>query len=38
MAVILVSNLSQTIVGDIVYMTGGSGNITNDDFNYEFHF
>lgn len=38
MAVILVSNLSQTIVGDIVYMTGGSGNITNDDFNYDFHF
>lgn len=38
MAVILVSKLSQTIVGDIVYMTGGSGNITNDDFNYDFHF
>ena len=30
-AVILVSNMSRMIVGDVVYMTGGSGNIYNGD-------
>lgn len=36
MAVILVSDLSRSIVGDIIYMTGGSGNVTTSDFNYNF--
>ena len=36
MAVILVSEMGRAIVGDIVYMTGGSGNVTNEDFSYEF--
>lgn len=36
MAVILVSDMSRMIVGDIVYMTGGAGNITNEDMNYDF--
>lgn len=36
MSVILVSNMSRSIVGDIVYMTGGVGNITNTDFDYKF--
>ncbi len=36
MAVVLVSGIGQTIVGDIVYMTGGSGTITLDDVNYVF--
>lgn len=36
MAVILVSEMGRTIVGDIVYMTGGSGNVTNEDLPYEF--
>lgn len=36
MAVILVSEMGRSIVGDIVYMTGGSGNITNEDLPYEF--
>lgn len=35
-AVILVSDLSRTIIGDIVYMTGGAGNLTLDDINYKF--
>lgn len=34
MAVFLVSNMGRSIVGDIVYMTGGMGVITNDDINY----
>lgn len=34
MAVILVSDLGRTIVGDIIYMTGGSGIITYDDITY----
>lgn len=34
MAVILCSNMSRTIVGDIVYMTGGAGVITFDDVKY----
>lgn len=36
MAVILVSDAGKSIVGDIVYMTGGSGNVTNEDLPYEF--
>lgn len=36
MAVILVSDMSRMIVGDIVYMTGGAGLVTNDDMNYTF--
>ena len=36
MSVILVSNLGRSVVGDVVYMTGGSGNLTNDDFDYSF--
>ncbi len=35
-AVILTSSLSRTIIGDIVYMTGGAGNLTLDDVNYKF--
>lgn len=36
MAVFLTSNLGQTVVGDIVYMTGGAGIITFDDLKYNF--
>lgn len=36
MAVILVSEMGRSIVGDIIYMTGGSGNVTNEDLPYEF--
>ena len=36
MAVFLVSNMGRSIVGDIIYMIGGSGLITLDDVNYEF--
>ena len=36
MAVFLVSNMGRSIVGDIIYMTGGSGLKTLDDVNYEF--
>lgn len=36
MAVILVSEMGRAIVGDIVYMTGGSGNVTNEDLPYDF--
>lgn len=36
MAVFWVSNMGRSIVGDIIYMTGGSGLITLDDVNYEF--
>lgn len=35
-AVILVSDLSRTIIGDIIYMTGGAGNLTVDDIDYEY--
>ena len=33
-ATILVSNMGRMIVGDTIYMTGGSGVITFDDMNY----
>lgn len=36
MAVILTSSMGGTIVGSIVYMTGGSGNLTYDDMQYNF--
>lgn len=36
MAVILVSGMGRTIIGDIVYMTGGAGTITFDDMPYSF--
>lgn len=36
MAVILVSAMGKTIIGDIVYMTGGAGTITFDDMPYSF--
>lgn len=36
MAVFLTSNMGRTIVGDIVYMTGGAGIITFDDVKYTF--
>ena len=36
MAVILVSDMCRTVVGDVLYMTGGSGNIYNGDVNYNF--
>ncbi len=35
MAVVLVSGMGRTVVGDIVYMTGGAGLITFDDTNYK---
>lgn len=34
MAVILTSSMGQTILGDMIYMTGGSGIITYDDIDY----
>lgn len=34
MAVFLVSNMGHSIIGDMVYMTGGAGTVTYDDFNY----
>lgn len=36
MAVILTSSLGNTIVGDIIYMTGGAGTTTVDDISYSF--
>lgn len=36
MAVVLVSSMGRTIVGDMIYMTGGAGIITYDDINYSF--
>ena len=36
MSVMLVSDSCRSIIGDVIYMTGGSGNIDNSDFNYEF--
>lgn len=35
MAVVLTSGLGRMVVGSIVYMTGGAGNITYDDSKYE---
>lgn len=36
MAVILCSDVSRSIIGDIIYMTGGAGLITLDDVKYKF--
>ena len=36
MATVLCSNMSRSIVGDIVYMTGGAGLITFDDVRYNY--
>ena len=36
MAVILVSNMSRMVIGDIVYISGGAGNVYNEDVNYNF--
>lgn len=36
MAVVLTSNIGRTIVGDIIYMTGGAGVLSFDDANYSF--
>ncbi len=36
MAVILVSDMSRTIIGDTIFMSGGGGIITNEDVNFHF--
>lgn len=36
MAVFLVSDMGRSVMGDIVYMTGGAGILTYDDVNYSF--
>lgn len=36
MAVFLVSNMGKSIIGDMVFMTGGSGVVTYDDVHYSF--
>lgn len=36
MAVFLVSDMGRSIMGDIIYMTGGAGILTYDDVNYSF--
>jgi len=36
MAVFLVSSLGESIVGETVFMTGGSALITYEDYNYSF--
>lgn len=36
MAVFLVSNMGRSIIGDMVFMTGGSGVVTYDDVHYSF--
>jgi 3-oxoacyl-[acyl-carrier protein] reductase len=36
MAVVLTSGIGRMVVGSIVYMTGGAGNITVDDSKYKF--
>lgn len=35
MAVVLTSDMGRMVVGSLVYMTGGAGNITYDDVKYE---
>ena len=35
-ATILVSNMGRMIVGDVIYMSGGGGIITNEDVNFHF--
>lgn len=36
MAVLLTSGMGRTIVGDMIFMTGGAGILTFDDMNYSF--
>ena len=36
MAVVLTSDMGRMVVGDIVYMTGGSGLVTFEDMNRSF--
>lgn len=36
MAVFLISNMGRSIIGDMVFMTGGSGIVTFDDVKYSF--
>ena len=36
MAVLLVSDMGRSIMGDIIYMTGGAGILTYDDVPYSF--
>lgn len=36
MAVVLVSDMGKSVMGDIVCMTGGSGILTYEDMNYDF--
>lgn len=36
MAVMLVSDMGRSVMGDIVYMTGGAGILTYDDVSYSF--
>ena len=36
MAVFLVSDMGRSIIGDIVYMTGGAGVVTYEDMDYTF--
>lgn len=36
MAVLLVSDMGRSIMGDIIYMTGGAGVLTFDDIEYSF--
>lgn len=36
MAVVLVSGIGKTIIGDVIYMTTGCGVITYDDIPCEF--
>ena len=36
MAVVLVSDMGRSIMGELIYMTGGAANLTYDDVNYTF--
>lgn len=36
MAVILVSDMGRSIMGELIYMTGGAANLTYDAVNYTF--
>lgn len=36
MAVMLVSDMCRMVVGDIVYVSGGAGNVYNEDISYNF--
>lgn len=36
MSVVMVSDLCRTVIGDTLYMTGGSGIVSNEDMSYDF--